>query len=468
VRALAGSLAAILLPSLAAARALRATVVPLRAAGATPALLAHALAIPLGLGAASLLGFAWLALVGRPGTGYAALEAATFASLALMARSPAGGSERRPWTRGELWLLAVIAVAAVAAVAAFLALSFRLPDGDWDAWAMWNTRARLFARAEGPGEGLGLVVAHANFDYPLLLPITVARSWAYAGAETKAAPALVALAFTAAAAAIPALAAALMRGRLAGLLAAGVLLATPELVSHGRAQYADLPLGLFLAAGLALALLASWGSATRGASRGSAPRGASRERDAAAAAWCAFALACGAWTKNEGILLACAFAVVFAARAALRRRLSAATLAAVFLGALAPALALLVFKLRWAPPSYLTANQSAEGIAARVLDPARAGQVAVQLAQTFARFGHGAVALLAGVWVLARGGRPGPSWPFAVLALVLSGYALVYLATPLDLSWQLRTSAERLVLQLWPAAVLATALRLSPAPPPVG
>jgi hypothetical protein len=39
------------------------------------------------------------------------------------------------------------------------------------------------------------------------------------------------------------------------------------------------------------------------------------------------------------------------------------------------------------------------------------------------------------------------------LGLTLAGYAFVYLTTPQDLAWHLRTSLHRLLLQLWPSAL---------------
>ena len=62
-------------------------------------------------------------------------------------------------------------------------------------------------------------------------------------------------------------------------------------------------------------------------------------------------------------------------------------------------------------------------------------------------------ALLAGVrpgWHRDETVRRGSS----ILAFVLGGYVLVYLTTPLDLRTQLDTSLKRLLLQLWPMALL--------------
>jgi hypothetical protein len=43
----------------------------------------------------------------------------------------------------------------------------------------------------------------------------------------------------------------------------------------------------------------------------------------------------------------------------------------------------------------------------------------------------------------------------SLLALMLAGFYAVYVVTPKDLAWQLEFSLDRLLLQLWPSALLA-------------
>lgn len=40
------------------------------------------------------------------------------------------------------------------------------------------------------------------------------------------------------------------------------------------------------------------------------------------------------------------------------------------------------------------------------------------------------------------------------VALLFFGYFFVYVITPTDLAWQLESSLNRILLQLWPAAVV--------------
>jgi len=49
-----------------------------------------------------------------------------------------------------------------------------------------------------------------------------------------------------------------------------------------------------------------------------------------------------------------------------------------------------------------------------------------------------------------------------VLAVMLIGYFFVYVITPQNLEWHLRTSLARLLLQLWPMTLFLFALCLGP------
>jgi hypothetical protein len=46
------------------------------------------------------------------------------------------------------------------------------------------------------------------------------------------------------------------------------------------------------------------------------------------------------------------------------------------------------------------------------------------------------------------------------LALMAAGYAFIYLITPHDLEWHMRTSLSRLILHLWPSALFVLFLVL--------
>jgi hypothetical protein len=55
----------------------------------------------------------------------------------------------------------------------------------------------------------------------------------------------------------------------------------------------------------------------------------------------------------------------------------------------------------------------------------------------------------------------------AVLSLVVAGYYVVYLATPIPLDYQLATSLDRLIIQLWPSLLLILGLMSSTLKAPI-
>jgi len=74
--------------------------------------------------------------------------------------------------------------------AAAIWLHMRLmPHGETDAIAIWNLRARSLLRGGREWAAvLSPAIGWSHPDYPLLLPLTVARLWSYAGSETTAVP----------------------------------------------------------------------------------------------------------------------------------------------------------------------------------------------------------------------------------------------------------------------------------------
>ena len=411
-----------------------------------------------GLGVASCVFFAWRASGGEAGRGFVGADLALFATLAavgsLSGRASGGRGEGDGPGRGlPRWASAVLVVglvgAMVAWVAEFLLISSKRPHGAWDAMWIWNLRARfldlgLVSRAEAFHPAL--IASH--LDYPLLIPSTVARCWAYAGGEPTLGPILVALAFSMALIGLLLSALTALRGRSQGLLGCLALLATPSLIELGSNQYADIPLAyFFLATAVALVM----------GDRAADPR--------SSAAWAAVAgmmAGFAAWTKNEGLLF---LGSVAASRLALvvssRGWRLAAREAVAFGVGLAPVLAVLVaFKLYLAPPNDFLAAQSPVEIIAKLTDPSRYAMVGRAVAGQLAGLGSGAVAWLVGYRLLLGGAprRLGTGSVWLILAMMAVGYLLVYVSSPLFLPWHLQWSLDRLIIHLWPLAVFAAFL----------
>jgi hypothetical protein len=321
------------------------------------------------------------------------------------------------------------------------------PHGVGDAIAIWNLRARfLFRGWDGAWRaGFSADLAGSNPDYPLLIPAALRRLWAYAGGETVAGPMLFAASFWAAGLLILGATVSVARGVVTGCIAALVLLATGYWHWVAGAQYADVPLACALTGAVAVLVLAE--------------RGAVQHDRAVVLA----GLLCGfaGWTKNEGMLAALAVSAGWL-WSSLRRggwRRTATDAGLLLAGIAMPAACLAVFKTQLAAPSYLFAHPAAATARDRLLDASRYWTILRAFPAHVYGLGPGAALLPVVAVVLGfSASRFARSWITAALGLLVCGEVLVFAVTPLPLEWQLATALRRLIVQLWPTAVLAVLL----------
>ncbi|HEY6001540.1 MAG TPA: hypothetical protein VIV57_01620 [Anaeromyxobacter sp.] len=448
---LAQVLLALLLPAAAAWTAMGRLGILGRSAAER--LAAAVLALLAGAGVASLWTFGWLLAGGTLGPAFriadvllwAGAAAALGLSWRIRSRREPGGGEG---IRRRLDPVAAIAIALLALAFVLAALRFArvvdwLPHGDYDAWAIWNHRARCVLRWSGGPAGAFDGCTAGHLEYPLLLPLSVARLWAHAG-DSTAAPVALAFGFTLAGAAAVALTAGRIAGPLPGAAAGLFLLGTPTYPYWGAVQMADVPLSAILAAAMGALLLAD--------------REAGRRRDAYVALG-GLLLGLTAWTKNEGLAaaaIAAAVRLAFAWRSG-GRRAAGREAALVAMGASLPAAAWLAFHLGISPAvAPELSSQSAGDALAKLADAGRWDRVLAQLGDAFPGRGVGLpLAVLCAALLL--GARPRTIlrseavWTAAAMYLV---YVLVFVSTPRPLEWHLDTAALRLALQPWPTLIL--------------
>ncbi len=457
----------LLAPVLVSLLAGLACAVPLwtRRAPTLPGLVLMAsLAVGLGFGLLACASFLALSLFGASAHGLIVTDVVMALLLggaglrALKRRAPETATDDpvavRP-TATPRWLLGgSLAITLVCALLTFLLLSLMNPHGEWDAWAIWNLRARFVARAGSEWRNaFSGQLGWSHPDYPLLLPLSVTRLWQYLGRESQIAPAAVAMLFTFSTVALVWASLAILRGPSPAALAALLLLGTSRLIRHGASQYADVPVGFFLLAALV----------------GLSLKDRQPERPRYLLALTGMAAGLAAWTKNEGWLVVSAIVLARAivlgpARgwAAWRRELPP------FVLGLAPvSLVVLYFKLTLAPPNDLVSNPRWGEAGLRLLEPAKYLQVLRGIKNAVMDLGDATLVnplLVLLLYLVCVGlgpderDRTSLTTGLVALGVILAGYGVIYLNSPGHMSY----SAIRLLLQLWPSAVFLAFLVACP------
>lgn len=395
----------------------------------------------LGLGALSL-GYFALRYAGGAGL---LVAAGALVLLVSLRREEGSGAPLAPPPTLRDRLLFALGLAVLIVV--FVILTQHYPRGSWDATAIWNVRARFLARADGDLAALFHATPRGHPDYPLFVPASVAALFRLGDTESELVPAAVGLAIALGlACAVPAAVRRLGDPRLA-VPAALLVLGAPVLLTYAPAQMADVAVAYLL-------VLAATGLASR--------LDPDRERRLPALP-AGLALGLLAWTKNEGIVLAGILGVALvlvSARSAPARRALRADAPRLALGIALPAAALVCFKLSWAPGNDL-ARGLGPTLGASLADPGRwlgsARGWASELVTT-ARWG---VVWLFFLAVLALAARRRTAWvPPRVrllslwLGLTAVAWYMVYVLTPRDQGWHIAFSLERLLLQLFPTALV--------------
>lgn len=356
------------------------------------------------------------------------------------------------WT----WLLALAFAGVLALVGMrLIQVAAALPVGDWDAWALWNLRAKFLAGPPGAWRyAFSPLLSNTHPDYPPLLSAFVAQAWKAGGNMNAIAPVFTSLLFFAALLALLVSAVSLLRGAASGLLAGLVILSTTTVLNWAPAQYADIPLAFYYLGALALIFV----DAARAPSSGRSPL-----------LWAGLCASFAAWTKNEGIVFLVLIALLFAGFTLWRARTPVgwSRLQWLLAGALPGVVLTLWFKFFLAPPSDVLVKQGASGLA-KVADLSRYAAIAGGFFTNLLTLGSGVshpLILLAILAILLR-------WQFeeqyrlasliaaAVVVAVFLSYCAVLLITPYGLEWQVQSSFDRLILQVWPAVLLVFFMQL--------
>jgi len=314
------------------------------------------------------------------------------------------------------------------------------PQGEYDAWSIWNRAARFIYRdPENWRAALSPEIYWANHaDYPLLMPLNVAWGWEVLDRESLRIPMIQAALFTFSV--IGLMFAALTFTRTVGQasLAVLILMAAPNLLSIGSTLIADVPVAYFLLASGVLMY-----------------QSFAREKKVLLVA-SGFMAGLAGWTKNEGLLFMAVspVALLLASPTGIRRSLT------YYLAGMAIPLMVILYFKTIAPANDLIVDSST-GFLARITDVSRyvtvlkafGGQLISFWGWTTSIVGLAAYALLTRNYHPPVAARRGLSALVALFVLQLFGYMVVYVLTPRGLEWQIFTSLSRVTTHILPLGV---------------
>lgn len=321
------------------------------------------------------------------------------------------------------------------------------PYGEWDAWAIWNMRARyIFLGGESWKNAFSRFL-HGS-DYPVLISFYIARSWTFLGNAAQIVPQALGSIYAFATFGFLWEALRRARGMLQGLVAGILLASTPSFLFWSASQYADVPLSAYILTSIACLYFAT------------EHQPGNRGLLALSGLLAGFAL----WSKNEGVFLLVGMVAALAVAVWLSKQYlsSLKTWGWVLVGLVFPLLLLIGFKTFVVPPNYVF-DQSLGAIYVKVTDIVRYKIILKAFWAEIFLFGEWVIPVipLLVLYSLAAGfdrrairrEKKGLLILTVILGTLLAGYMFAYLVTPLPLDWQIRQSIDRLLLQGFPGAL---------------
>lgn len=341
-----------------------------------------------------------------------------------------------------IYIFFIISLASSAIL--FILISLNNPHGFWDAWAIWNMRARFLVRSgDQIASAFSELLGWSHVDYPLLLPCNVAKIWTLLGNESLLVPILIAFIFTITTIGLLFSSLSYMQNWYQGLLAGLLLLTVGSFFEKGADQMADVPIGLYYLATIIIYCIFHF----------------EHEKSLHYIFLAGIMAGFATWTKNEGILfliivILTRFLIRFP-HGGLRNFLKEIS---VFLCGVTPIILLLIlFKIKFAPSNDIISGQGFEVTLSRLFDINRYLVVGKSFISEFFDMLHERVIFIP-LFIIFWGfssnkqNRRGIQNTMYILSFMLVGYFMVYIITPHELNWHLKTSLGRLFLQLLPSA----------------
>jgi len=340
----------------------------------------------------------------------------------------------------------------------FILYALNHPHGEWDSWAIWNHKARYFYRAFSQNR-INLLddlktLSFAHQDYPLLIPLSIARIWTYGGKEIFAIPLIVNFLFVVGIALILYGSISHLGNNVSGMLSIVALFSCSYFLRKSADQMADVPISFFLLGAMVLFVLKDnlmenkW------------------KKNYLMMAGVFTSMA--AWVKNEGLMFFCCIILANCILVVFRKKNVRGIYEILWfvLGALPILLIIMLFKIKYAPQNDLFASNSISFILESILDPNRFWYILKSFFIEIFAVGKGLIIILPLLVIFFKNSEnsvnPGNcQFVYLTILLILSGFFSIYLITPHELEWHVLTSLRRVLLQIYPSFIFAVFIQVS-------
>lgn len=417
------------------------------------------LGIGLGAGISSLLFFIWLLISPNNLKPYVLIEIILlFATLVALFFSRSNRKPVSPFgfqLSKQSWFswvfLSIFVISMIPWIFSFRSFTFMSPHGTFDAYAIWNLRARFITQGGANWQsGLSPELNWKNHaDYPMLTPTLVARSWSFLNEESTRVP--IVLSATFALGLVGLLFAFLLetRGMAIASLGGLLLLSTSWLQFFPITQNADTTLAFYYLASIGLIYLFIINPKKQFIILAGLMAGLS------------------GWTKNEGIVFIAVSSLVLLIFFSIRTKKISSIVHKILpyiSGLLLPVLIILFFKTQLAANNDMSTELTLNQALQQLFDPGRYYLIFKEFIKIVYSINILGISFV--VWVLAYllilGKKDTNKTGFwillAIVTTTLAGYFSIYLITPHPLDWHLNYSADRLLYHLLPISWLIICL----------
>jgi hypothetical protein len=334
-------------------------------------------------------------------------------------------------------LLGAVAISFTISFISFAKVYRNRPEGAFDAWTIWNRSARFIYRdPENWQSAISTEFSWENHvDYPLLIPLNVAWGWRAVGAETQHIPVMQGALFLVASIGVIFSSIAYLRTVGQGSLAALVFMGSPIFIEISAVQIADVPVMYFiLSSSILLYMYFKY-----------------KAKNILILSGLLAGLA--GWTKNEGLLfiLICPITLIL-----VDYKNSFRHLKTFFTGLIVPLLIIIYFKSLSPPVDLLLGSTSVTLM--KIADLSRYSTILRGFYLQSVNFNGWPFNMWLFFIIYAmvmQIRQPQDSLNevaplFIIVLFQLAGYTLIFVTTPYDLDWHIKTAMYRLLLHIYP------------------